>query len=312
MKAVQYSQYGGPEVLQVNEVEKLFPAKGQVLVEVRAASINPFDYKLMQGYMKEMIPLKFPFTVGGDLSGVVVEVGEGVDNLKVGDEIFGQAYNMGGASGSMAEYAVANVGSIAIKPKNVNFNEAAALPLVGASAIQALEEHIKLQSGQKILIHGGAGGIGSIAIQLAKYLGAYIATTVGADDIEFAKSLGSDEVIDYTKVDFSKILKDYNAVYDTVGGETTDQSFKILKKGGVLVSMLGAPKEGLAREYGVEAIGQNTQTNSQKLTRLADLVDQGVIKPQVDKVFPLEQTRDAFEFTEEGHHRGKVVIYLQS
>lgn len=307
MKAAQYNFYGGSEVIQINEAPKPSPTKNQVLIEVHAASINPFDYKLRRGYMKEMIPLNFPFTIGGDLSGVIVEVGEGVKEFKAGDEVFGQAYNLGESTGAMAEYAAANIGSIALKPKNIDFSEAASLPLVGASVIQALEEHIGLQSGQKILIHGGAGGIGSIAIQLAKHLGAYVATTVSKDDAEFVKSLGADEVIDYKTQKFEEIIKDYDSVFDTVGGETLSKSVQVLKKGGVLVSMLGTPKE----HDGIDAIGQNTQTNSDKLTRLAQLVEQGVIKPEVDKVFSLDETSQAFEFAENSHPRGKVVTSIK-
>ena len=310
MKAAQFTNYGGPEVIAINEVPKPTPLKTQILIEVRAATINPFDYKLRRGYMKDAMPLKLPLTLGGNLSGVVVELGTDVVNFKVGDEVFGQSYAFGGGSGAIAEYAVASAENIAIKPKSINHIEAGSLPLVGVSAIQALEQHINLTKEQKILIHGGAGGIGSIAIQLAKHLGAYVATTARSEDIEFVKNLGADEVIDYKSQDFSQVLKDFDSVFDTVGGETTDKSFKVLKKGGVLVSMVGAPSEGLAKEYGVEVVGQNTQTNSKNLARLAELVDQGVIKAQVDKVFPLDQTKLAFEYVETGHPRGKVVISI--
>lgn len=316
MKAAQFKDYGGPEVIEIVEVEKPVPKKDQVLIEVKSASINPFDYKIRRGYMKESMPLEFPVTIGGDLSGVIVEIGEGVAGFKVGDEVFGQAYNFGASSGSMAEFAAANLGSIALKPKSVNFDEAAALPLVASSAIQALEEHINLKKGQKILIHGGAGGIGSIAIQLAKHLGAYVATTVSSEDIDFVKNLGADQVIDYKHEDFSEILSSppaggFDAVYDTVGGEVTDKSFKVLKKGlGVLVSMLGEPNGELAAQFEVKAIGQGTKTNSTHLLRLAQLVDEGVIKPQVDKVFPLDQTRQAYEYAENKHSKGKVVINI--
>ncbi|MBI2430607.1 MAG: NADP-dependent oxidoreductase, partial [Candidatus Levybacteria bacterium] len=187
MKAAQFTDYGGPEVILIKEVKKPAPRENQVLVEVHAAAINPFDYKVRRGYMKDMMPLNLPLTIGGDFSGVVV--GEN-------REVFGQSYAFAGGSGAMAEYAIANLNNIADKPKSINFIEAGSLSLVGCSAIQALEQHINLQKGQKILIHGGAGGIGSIAIQLAKYLGAYAVTTVGSKDVDFVKSLGADEVID--------------------------------------------------------------------------------------------------------------------
>ena len=311
MKAAEFKNYGGPEVIEIIEVPKPTPLENQVLIEVHTATINPFDYKLRRGYMKEAMPLKLPLTLGGNLSGVVVELGTDVVSFKIGDGVFGQSYAFGGGSGAIAEYAVASEENIATKPKSIDYIQSGSLPLVGVSAIQALEQHINLQKGQKILIHGGAGGIGSIAIQLAKYLGAYVATTVSSGDIEFVKSLGADEVIDYEREKFEEKLSGFDAVYDTVGGDTLDRSFKVLKKGGVLVSMLGEPSKDLALEYGVTVIGQNTQTNSKNLARLAELVDQGVIKPLVDKVFPLDQTRQAFEYVETGHPKGKVVISIK-
>lgn len=312
MKAAQYNQYGGPEVIEVNNnASNPSASPGQVLVEVHVASLNPFDDKLRLGYMKEMIPLKFPFTIGGDFSGVVKELGEGVMDLKIGDEAYGQALVLNGGSGGIAEIASANVGNCALKPKSIDFFQAAALPLVGSSAILALEEYIKLKNGNKILIHGGAGGIGHIAVQLAKHLGAYVAATASGDDIEFVKSLGADEAIDYKTQKFEEVLHDFDAVFDTVGGETTDKSFKILKKGGVIVSMLGAPNPELAKQYGVTSIGQNTKVTPARLKHLTELVDDGAVKPHIDKVFPFDQTREAFEHLEKSHPRGKVVVRIK-
>ena len=313
MKAAQYSKYGGPEVIEINQnASRPSAGGGQVLVEVYAASLNPFDYKLRLGYMKEMIPLQFPFTVGGDFSGVVAGLGPSVDgNFKVGDEVYGQALVLNGGSGTLAQFAASNVANAAHKPKGINHIEAASLPLVGASAIQVLEEHIKLKSSDKILIHGGSGGIGSIAIQLAKSKGAYVAATVSTENVEFVKGLGVDGVIDYKTQKFEELLKDFDAVFDTVGGETLDRSFKVLKKNGIIVSMLGAPNPELAKQYNVSAIGQNTRVNNETLTRLTELVEKDVIKAQVDKVFPLEQTREAFEYLENAHSRGKVVIAVK-
>lgn len=312
MKAGQYSRYGGPEVIEINDnAPKPSAGKGQVLVEVHGASLNPFDVTLRSGYLKERIPLKFPVTIGGDFSGIVREVGKEVSDFKVGDEVYGQALILNGGSGSLAEFTTMKTSSIARKPKNLNHVDAASLPLVGSSAIQVLEEHIKLKSGQKILIHGGAGGIGSIAIQVAKSIGAYIATTVGTDSIEFVKKLGADEAIDYKTQKFENILKDFDAVFDTVGGKTAEKSFKVLKSGGVIVSMLGAPNPELAKQYSVTAIGQNTRVNNKTLARLTELVENGAVKPQVDKAFPLEEAKEAFEYFENGHTRGKVVLKIK-
>lgn len=313
MKAVQFNKYGGVDVLGLNEnAPKPSLKQGQVLVEVHAASINPVDWKIRAGYMKDMMPLNFPAILGGDFAGAVTEVGEEVSEFKTGDEVFGSAIVLNGGSGSFAQFLAANVANIAHKPKTVNFEEAAALPLVGASAVQALEEHIKLQSGQKILIHGGAGGIGHIAIQLAKGLGAYVATTVNTNDMQFAKDLGADEVIDYKTQNFEEILKDFDAVFDTVGGKITDASFKVLKKNGVIVSMVGQPNEDLAKQHGITAIGQGTDTNASHLRRVAELVDSRKLKVEIDKVFPLEQVKEAFKYQEEVHPRGKVVLKVKS
>ncbi len=312
MKAVQINAYGTNDVLEINEnAPKPTPSKNQALIEVHSTSINPVDWKIRAGHMKDMMPLNFPATLGGDFAGVVTEVGEDVSEFKVGDEVFGSAIVLNGGSGSFAQFLAANVVNIAHKPKTVNFEEAAALPLVGSSAVQALEEHIKLKSGQKILIHGGAGGIGHIAIQFAKVLGAYVATTVSTEDVDFAKSLGADEVIDYKTQNFEEILKDFDAVFDTVGGKITDASFKALKKNGVIVSMVGQPNGDLAKQHGITAIGQGTDTNFKHLTHLAELVDSGKIKAQVDKVFTLEQVKEAFKYQEEAHPRGKVVLKVK-
>lgn len=311
MKAVQINKYGGPQVIEINEnAPKPSLAKNQILVEVQAASINPIDWKVRAGYLKEMMPLSFPITLGGDFAGIVSKIGEGVSGFKLGDEVYGQASLLNGGSGSFAEFVAANTINTALKPKKADFVEASALPLAGSSALQALEEHIKLKKGQKILIHGGAGGIGHIAIQLAKALGAFTVAAVYTDDKEFVKGLGADEVIDYKTQKFEQILKDYDAVFDTVGGETTIKSFDVIKKGGVFVSMLGQPDLKLAGKYGISAIGQGTKTDRAHLTRLGVLVDSGKIKVHVDKVFSLKQVKEAFEYKEKIHSKGKVVIKI--
>ncbi len=307
MKTVQVKSFGSNDVIEVAEINKPEPQADQVQVEIHAASINPFDIKTLRG---QTIPMDFPYTPGSDFSGIVSSLGEEVSEFKVGDEVFGSASVLSKGSGAFAEFAVARITSIAPKPQKMNFVEAASLPLVGSSAIQALEDYMKLQNGQKILIHGGAGGIGSIAIQLAKYIGAYVATTVSGEDIEFAKSLGADQVIDYKTQKFEEMLTDFDAVFDTVGGDTTNKSFLVLKKNGILVSMLSQPNEELAQKYEVTAIGQGTRTNTERLTQLAELVDNGAIKPQVDRVFPLYQVKEAIDYMENDSPRGKVVLTI--
>jgi NADPH:quinone reductase-like Zn-dependent oxidoreductase len=312
MKAVQINKYGGPEVLEVNQnaVEPIIKA-GQVLIDVHASSINPFDNIVLAGFMAKMMPLNFPTTMGGDFSGVVAEVPEGETEFKIGDEVYGQAIVFNGGSGSFAEKVAANIKNLSLKPKNINFLEAASLPLVGSSAIQTLEDSIKLKSGNKILIHGAAGGIGSIAVQIAKSIGAYVAVTVSEKDKEFVKELGADEVIDHDAQKFEEILKDYDAVYDTIGGEVLDKSFLVLKKGGVIASMKGQPNPELAEKYGVVGIAINTQTNSDRLKRLTQLVESEIVKPRVDRVFDLTQIKEAFIYKQSAHPQGKVVIKIK-
>ncbi len=312
MKAAQINKYGGNEVVEINE-EIPVPAvsRGHLLIEVHAAGVNPVDWKIREGYMSQTVPLKFPVTLGGDFSGIVTEVGKGVPGYKKGDEIYGQAGIMRDGSGSFAEFVSADASTAAHKPKNISHVEAAALPLTGVSAWQALVDHIGLSRGKKILIHGGAGGIGSIAIQLARYLGAYIATTAGAKDMQYVKEIGADESIDYKNQSFEDMLHDYDAVFDTVGGETYSRSFGVLKRGGMIVSMLERPDPDLMEKYGVKAIGQFTQVNSERLSRLAELVEKRVVKVNVEKTFSLEKAGEALDFQQNGHPRGKVVLNIK-
>lgn len=307
MKAVQYSQYGEPDVLSINELDKPVPQLGQVLVEVKAAALNPFDWKLRKGYMKDMIPLQLPITIGADFAGIVTELGEDAGDIKVGDEVFGSAIMLNGGSGALAEYAVANVANISVKPANVSFEEAAASVLVGVSSIQALDQ-LDVSEGSRVLIHGGAGGIGSTAIQYAKHLGAYVTTAVKAKDFDFVKNLGADEVVDYESQQFDEVLKDLDAVYDTIGGDTYTRSFKVLKQGGKIISMNEQPNEDLANEHGATALYLSTNVSSESLAQLKNVIERDVIKPKIDQSFPLEQTAQAFEHLEQEHPQGKVVI----
>jgi alcohol dehydrogenase len=312
MKAAQISKYGGSEVIEINKSasKPTLPA-GRVLVEVYAAGVNPVDWKIREGYMAKMSPLQFPATLGGDFSGIVEGVGAGVSSFKKGDEVYGRDGLPGSGTGSFAEFISVDAKVTARKPKNVNHLEAAALPLTGVSAVQALTEHLGLSKGKKILIHGGAGGIGTVAIQLAKHLGAYVATTASEKDMQYVKDLGADEVIDYKKQSFEDVIHDYDAVYDTVGGDTYTRSFKVLKKGGVIASMLEQPNSDLMKRYGVKAIGQFTQVNSERLTKLTEFVEKNVIKVHVDKTFPLEQAREALDYQQQGKARGKIVIKIR-
>ena len=311
MKAIQINAYGGVDVLQVeDDIPNPTAGKGQILVDIYAASINPFDIIIREGFMQKFIPLRFPVTVGGDFAGTVAGIGEGVTGYIVGNKVFGTAITLNGSSGGFADFASVTTGSVSLMPNNLDFENAASLPLVGSSAVQALEDHMKLRSGQKILIHGGAGGIGSIAIQLAKSIGAYVAATTSSADRDYVKSLGADLAIDYKNEDFQTLVKDYDAVFDTVGGEITTKSFNVLKKGGILVSMKGEPDKTLALKFGVVGIGQNTKTNTDHLIRVKELVESGKLKPQVDKIFSINEVKEAFLYQAAPHH-GKVVLKIK-
>jgi alcohol dehydrogenase len=312
MKSIQIKKYGGNEVVEVNKKASVPSiSSGKVLVNVKAAGVNPVDWKIREGYMQQVIPLQFPSTIGMDFSGVVKQVGEGnsTSDFKQGDEVYGQAGVINGGSGAFAEMALANIESIAHKPKRLSHPESAALPSVGVSAWWALRDDIGLSIGQKILIHGGAGGIGSIAIQLAKNLGAYVATTVSANDRQFVQELGADVVIDYKTQTFEDLLHDYDAVFDTVGGETYGRSFKILKKDGIIVSMLEQPDSELMNQYGVKSIFRNFIPNRERLTKLAEWVDENNnILVNIEKKFSLDEVGDALDYQKDEHPRGKVVL----
>jgi alcohol dehydrogenase len=311
MKSVQISKYGGSEVIEINQnTQSPKPSPDKILVEVKAAGINPVDWKIREGYMQQMIQLQFPSTLGMDFSGIIKQVGEQdlPTDFKEGDEIYGQATVLNDGSGAFAEMALTNVDSVAPKPKSLSHIEAAALPLVGVSAWQSIVENMKLSEGQKILIHGGAGGIGSIAIQLAKFLRAYVATTVSGDDMEFVKKLGADEVIDYKSQTFEDLLHDYDAAFDTVGGQAYTESFKVLKRNGIILSMLEQPNKDLMEKYGVTALFLFTQVNRERLTQLGQWVDQNNIKVNVEKTFSLDEAAKALDYVKDIHPRGKIVL----
>jgi alcohol dehydrogenase len=311
MKAAQINAYGGKDVLKtVDTAPKPSITADQVLVEVHAAAVNPFDWKVREGYMQNMIPLTFPATLGGDVAGVVAEIGEDVSGVAVGDEVYGNANAVSG-NGSYAEFTPVKASSLGPKPQSVDFQTAAALPLASVSAYQALVDHIGLKEGQKILIQGGAGGIGSFAIQIAKHIGAEVAATAATEDVEFVKSLGVDTVIDYKTQDFTTILKDYDAVFDTVGGDSYTKSYGVLKDGGIIVSMSEQPNEELAKEHNITALAQQSQVTTERLAKIAELVDEGIIKVNVDKVFPLDEAAEALAYIQDGKHRGKVVLKVK-
>ncbi|TAL52478.1 MAG: NADP-dependent oxidoreductase [Nanoarchaeota archaeon] len=308
MKAAQISRYG-KDAIEIKEIPEPKILEGKVLVEIYAASANPVDWKIRDGLAHKWMPVTFPATLGGDFSGKIVK---GSSEFKQGDEVYGSAFVLSGGTGTFAEYAATKEGLIALKPKTIDYLQAAALPLAGVSAWQGLVEHIGIKRNQKILIHGGAGGIGVIAVQIAKHFGAHVATTVSSKDIQIVKMLGADDVIDYKSQKFEEIVHDYDAVFDTVGEDTYTKSFRVLKKGGIIVSMVGQPSEELMKQFGVKAILQFTQINTERLTKISELVDKGAIKIIIDKVYSLEKAAEALDHLENGHPKGKVVIEVKS
>jgi alcohol dehydrogenase len=313
MKSAQITSYGNTNgVIEIRQTSTPNLSAGKVLIEVKAAGINPIDWKIREGYMQQMIHLQFPSTLGLDFSGVIKEVGEDVSSdFNQGDEVYGQAGVPTGGSGAFSDVALTTATSIAHKPKTLDHIEAAALPLVGVSASQALVENIALSNGQKILIHGGAGGIGSIAIQLAKHLGAYVATTVSTNDKQFVQELGADQIVDYKKENFEDIIQDYDAVYDAIGGETYKRSFRVLKKGsGIIVSMLEQPNSELMNQFGIKALFLFSQVNRQRLIKLAQWVDQHNIRVNIAQTFRLDEASKALDYQKDAHPRGKVVLTM--
>jgi NADPH:quinone reductase-like Zn-dependent oxidoreductase len=309
MMVVHLINYGKDGVIKIIDAPKPKAIKGHVIVSIKAAGVNPADWKTRSGYFSKFM-LPPPFILGSDFAGVITEIGPEVTNIKIGDEVYGQGSILSGGTGTFAEFALVNTDYISLKPQNTDFIQAGALPLAGVSAVIATE-HINLKKGQKILIHGGGGGIGSIAIQVAKYIGAYVATTVGEKDIDFVKRLGADVVIDYRKEKFEEKLNGYDAVFDTVAGETYLRSFSVLNRGGIIVSMLEKPNVELMKKYEVMAIAQQTRVTSDRLAKLTDFVIHKVITPFIDRSFPLEKTEAALSYLEENHPTGKVVIITQ-
>lgn len=308
MKAIVIEQYGDKEQLKVKEMPTPKINENQVLVEMKATSINPIDWKLREGYLKQMMPFEFPIILGWDAAGIIREVGKKVKGYQVGDAIFSRPATT--RFGTYAENVVIDEDLLAKKPDNISFEEAASVPLAGLTAWQALFDVANLQEGEKVLIHAGAGGVGSLAIQLAKDKGAYVATTASEKNHTFLKGLGADEVIDYKTTNFEKVLQDYDVVFDTMGGETQSKSYQVLKRGGRLVTIVNAPDQEKANEYGVTATLVWLQPNGKQLEQLGALLEKGKLKAIVGHVFPFSEQgmKEAHALSESHHAKGKIVI----
>ncbi len=308
MKAVQIHAYGGSDVLQFEDAPKPKAAAGEVLVKVYAAAINPVDWKIREGYMKEMRKISFPFILGWDLSGVVEDAGAGVTRFKKGDEVISRPDLS--RNGAYAEYIVIKASEVAMKPKSVDHEHAAGLSLAGLTAWQALFDVGGVQPGQTVLIHAAAGGVGSFAVQLAKWKGARVIGTASGENQSYLKKIGVDQPIDYKKQKFEDVAHDVDMVFDTLGGETQTRSWKVLKKGGILVSSVGQPPADQATKFGVRGVGIFAQTKPEQLEQLGALVDAGKLKITVSSVLPLSNARKAHDQSQSNHGRGKIILHI--
>ena len=312
MKAIVIDNYGGKDQLKEREVEKPIINENQALVEIHATSINPIDWKLREGYLKDMLPWEFPIILGWDAAGVIVEVGKNVKHYKVGDRVFARPATT--RQGTYAEFVPVEADLLAHMPESMSFEQGAAIPLTGLTAYQCLVGFAEVKKGDKVLVHAGAGGVGSMAIQIANSIGAYVATTASDKNDELVKSLGANRVINYSEEDFSELLEDFDAVLDTMGGDVLDKSFKVLKKGGKLISIAGQPSAEKAEQYGVKASGFWLKPNGEQLQMLAHLFVSGELKPTIGHVFEFTEQglKDAHELSESHHARGKIVIKVKS
>lgn len=310
MRAAQINEYGDVSVISVVDTDTPTVGKGQVLVKASASSLNPFDSMVRKGYVQEMAPLTFPATIGADFAGVVEAVGEEVDSFKPGDKVYGQSNAAFGGSGALAEYVAAKANSTALAPEGLSDDEVAVLPLAGVTAQQGIIDELKVQSGQSVLIHGGAGAVGIFAIQIAKQLGAQVTVTAAAENTELVHEQGADAVIDYKAQPITEVTEQFDAVFDTVGGEGINDLLPLVKKGGVIVSLVGQFDEAKAAELGVSAHTQMSHVTTNSLNQLSERVAAGVVKPVIAKVFPLEDVKDAFTMRETGSFAGKIAIHI--
>jgi len=280
--------------------------RAKLLIRVEAASVNPVDWKIREGYLREMLPHSLPLIMGWDVSGVVAATGPGVTRFKVGDEVFSRPDLL--RDGTYAEYTVIREAEVAFKPASVDHLHAAAIPLAGITAWQSLIEAAWLAPGQRVLIHGAAGGVGSYAVQLAKWRGAQVIATASPHNHDYMRGLGADETVDYRRAGFEEAIGKVDVVFDTIGGETQERSWQMLKKGGILVSIIAPPSADKAAAYGVRQAFVFIQPDAAVLAELAKLVDNGNLRIYLEEVLPLAEARRAQEMSQGGHVRGKIVL----
>lgn len=330
MKAFIIDRYGKADVVHMRDMPVPPLGEYDVLVKIHAASINPLDFKIREGTLKLILPYRLPLILGNDMAGTVAQVGSKVSRFKEGDAVYSRPDDH--RIGTFAEYIAISESALSHKPATLSMEEAASVPLVGLTAWQALVEKANLQKGQKVLIHAGSGGVGTFAIQLAKQLGATVATTTSTANLQWVKQLGADVVIDYKTTAFEDVLQDYDVVFDTQGGETLEKSLRVLKRGGKLISISGAPDPQFAEDtqaswiiniashvlsygirrkakrYGVTYSFLFMKASGAQLSHLAHLIDSGVIRPVLDRVFAFSATQEALAYFETGRAKGKVVV----
>jgi len=333
MKAFIVDRYKKKGALRFGEMPEPEVRDRDVLVEVRAVSLNPLDAKIRDGEFKLILPYRLPLILGNDVAGLVVRVGSRVRSFKPGDEVYARPAK--DRIGTFAEFIAMDEADVALKPRNLGMGEAASIPLVGLTAWQVLVDRAHLAAGQKALIHAGSGGVGAFAIQLAKHLGATVATTTSTANVDLVKSLGADVVIDYKKEDFAKTLSGYDVVLNSLDEDTLERSLNVLKPGGKLVSISGPPDVGFAKEHGLNWALQQVmrmfsfgirrkakrhgvgysfvfmRADGGQLSKIGALIEAGVIKPVVDRVFPFPAINEAMEYLETGRAKGKIVITLE-
>ena len=307
MKAARIHEYGGPEVLQIESIARPEPSAGEILIQVKACSVNPIDWKFRAGYGRGWMSHQLPLTLGAEIAGVVAGLGADVTGYNIGDEIY--AYPSLARCGGYAEYATVLPSETALKPQTLDFVEAAALPVGVLTAWQAYDMG-GLQAGQKVLIHAAAGGVGSLAVQVAKLRGAHVIGTASARNADFLRELGADETIDYRTTDFAQALHDVDMVFDLIGGATLEKSYGVVKSGGTIISAVQPPDAQTAERYGVNAAMVQVKPDTAQLQELAGWADAGRIKPIVATVLPLAEIQQAHKFSEAGRSRGKIVIAL--
>lgn len=309
MKAIAYDDYGGPEVLTFRDLPDPEPGDGDVLIEVHAASVNPLDWKIREGMMRQSLELPFPFSPGRDFSGVVRATGSNVSAFAPGDEVYGTAER--GRQGTQAELLANSAGFVARNPPSLSHVEAASLPIAGLTALTALADVAPVEAGSNVLIHAGAGGVGSIGVQIAAHRGATVTATASAANAEFVRGLGAERVIDYRTEDVAAEPPEFDLVFDTMGGAVHTQSFAALKPGGILVYIHAAPIDGAPPRDDVEVRNSMVDYSTAQLDRMTALVEDGAISPWIREVFALENAVEAHRLCQTGHARGKIVVRVR-